>query len=180
MSINCMSYDRVVCMANVLLQEIFDWKGVDHLCEYIKKADQNYSNLSPITQVQAICTVKGQVDSFVVYKDVDGNYGLPGGSVEEGENLEETLRRELKEEAAVTLLRFKPLLINKVTNQDTKEISYQMRYWAEVELLDEPVNDPAGKAVAREVLGKEDMVDKLGWGPKLDLYLREYENTNNP
>ena len=56
-------------------------------------------------------------------------WGLIGGSVEEGETLEQTLRREIKEESNMEILKFTPIGYQKVTPLQSKEKPYyQLRY----------------------------------------------------
>jgi len=56
-------------------------------------------------------------------------WGLIGGSVEEGETFEQTLKREIKEESNMEILDFLPIGYQKVTplNCDEKPF-YQLRY----------------------------------------------------
>lgn len=48
-----------------------------------------------------------------------GQWAIPGGGIEEGETLEEALRREMKEETGLTLIAFSPTYFNsyKVTKK---------------------------------------------------------------
>lgn len=162
-------------------QEVM-WKGDKFIAELYDSTD--FSNLSKITQVQAVCFVKGS-DNIVIYKDKDGNYGLPGGSVEEGESLEESLKREIREEVACKLLDYGPLLYiqsYKERDENKKEkYGYQVRYWANVKPLDEEVNDPDGKAIERITTTPEKALDLLDWGKKAEIYLekaKEKRSTN--
>ncbi len=70
-------------MSRLLFKDNQDWKGTlftNELYEY----DENVKLLMPVTQVQAVCFIKsGEV---VLYKYIDGWYGLPGGKVETGES----------------------------------------------------------------------------------------------
>jgi len=56
-------------------------------------------------------------------------WGLIGGSIEEGETFEQTLRREIKEESNMEILKFLPIGYQKVTPLDSVEKPfYQLRY----------------------------------------------------
>ena len=145
------------------------WEGEEYFSEFFDGRD--FSGLSPITQVQALCFLpNGQ---FVIFEDNKGRFGLPGGSVEPGETLEEALHRELDEEAAIELLDFGPLLYLKNINPPSAPVreTYQVRYWAKVQPSEKPVDDPAGKSIARHVVSEQELIRKLNWGRKLDLYL---------
>ena len=152
-----------------IFEEKTTWGDEEFFCEYID--DLDFSKIKPITQAQALCfTSDGE---FVIYEDTQGNYGLPGGSVEKGESLEEALFRELREEAAVRPIDYGPLLYLKVTNLSKKppKVTYQVRYWAHVELLNEGTSDPDGKAIKRHLVDEKGLLEYVKWGKKLKIYL---------
>lgn len=154
-----------------IFEEMVSWQESEYLCEYFDA--QNFSKIAPITQVQALCMLA--TGEFVVYKDTNGNYGLPGGTVELGETLDETLFRELKEEASVKPTHYGPLLYLKLTelSQKPEVVTYQVRYWAVVEPLEQAVHDPAGKAIERVIVQEENLINLLGWGKKVEVYLKQ-------
>ncbi|MFB6212328.1 MAG: NUDIX hydrolase [Candidatus Magasanikbacteria bacterium] len=157
---------------NLIHTQNVEWEGDKYTVELYDSTD--FSSLSPITQVQAICFLRGS-DKVVLYKDKNDNYGLPGGSIEEGESLEQTLRRELKEEAAVEVINYEPLLYvhSYIPEDEKEEFGYQVRFWANVELLDQEVNDPDDKAVERVVTDIDHALEKLGWGKKAEIYFEK-------
>jgi len=139
-----------------------DWKGISYDVE-LYEAD-SVEGLHPITQVQAIPFVDD--NHIVIYKHIDGYYGLPGGSVESGETFEIALKREVREEIACEVLDCAMIGYMKNIRVGQEKETYQLRYWAKVKLLDEPIADPCGKAVAREVVGLGTAVEKLNWGER--------------
>lgn len=162
-------------MEKLIHKSQLDWKGTLHLLELFE-AD-NIDGLKNIKQVQAIPFIDdGHV---VIYKHIDNYYGLPGGTIEEGESFEETLRREIYEESACTVLDFGLIGYLKDTDLSTNEVKYQLRYWVHAELLDEPVKDPDGKAVGREVVKLNTVNSKINWGERgqilLDLATRKFK-----
>ena len=57
----------------------------------------------PVDLVSSVRAVVLNGDRVLVMRNLDGTHILPGGRVEEGETAEETLRRELLEEAGVEI-----------------------------------------------------------------------------
>ena len=155
-------------MTKLIHREELNWKGTVYDVE-LYEADE-FDTLAPVTQVQAVLFVTK--DQIVIYKDIDGYYGLPGGSIEPGESLEQALRREVKEESACEIMDFGPLGFMKNTKKPGNSVSYQVRYWAQVKLLDEPVHDPCGTAISREVVSLEEAAEKLKWGERGKILLK--------
>ncbi len=165
-------------MKKLLHKENLDWKGVTHDLELYESDDM--SNLTFVNQAQAVPFV--DENHIVIYKHIDGYYGLPGGTVEQGEKFEETLKREVYEESACEVLDYGFIGYIKDTQLPEKKIKHQLRYWAKVKLLDEPINDPVGKAIAREVVEIGNANEKLDWGERgeklLELALKKFKESN--
>ena len=91
---------------------------------------------SQITQASGICFTD---DGLVVLVSTGDHWSLPGGTTEEGETIEETLVREVWEEACARVVNHVYL-----GSQEVREIRegeklppyYQVRFWARV-VLDE-------------------------------------------
>jgi len=153
----------------IVYTEIMEWEGDTYISELVDAID--FDALSPTTQVQAVCFHSNKV---VVYEDTDGNYGLPGGTIEAGESFEDALRREIREENAAEVTAFEPLLYLRTYKKgEPEDVSFQVRYVAEVELLDTPINDPDGKAVRRSVCSPDKALDLLAWGKKAEIYIQK-------
>lgn len=150
-------------MSKLIHKEKLDWKGILHDLELYES--DSVEGLNPVKQVQAISFIDD--DHIVVYKHIDGYYGLSGGSVEENESFEETLKREIKEESACEVLDYGLIgYVKDVQGKPPGKEKYQLRYWAKVRLLDEPINDPCGKAISREVVNLDEATTKLKWGER--------------
>lgn len=70
-------------------------------------------------------------------------WGIPGGSRELGESIEQTLIREIQEETNCEVLEYRPIGYQKIVSSDD-EIHYRLQYLCMVKPLGEFEADPAG------------------------------------
>lgn len=156
-------------MSELVHKERLEWKGTVHDLE-LYKAD-SADGLNPVKQVQAVPFTDSE--HILLYKHIDGYYGLPGGSIEPGESFEKALKREVFEESGAEVIDCG--LIGYVKDMQVEplgETKYQLRYWAKVKLLDSPINDPAGKAIEREIVPIDEVITKLNWGERWKILLQ--------
>ena len=162
-------------MKKLLYKGKLNWKGINHELELYESDD--ISDLEFINQCQAIPFV--DENNVVLFKHIDGYYSLPGGTVEEGESFEETLKREVMEESACEILESQLIGYVKDIELSSGKVKFQLRYWAKVKPLDQPINDPSGKAIGREIVNINEANEKLGWGERgqvlLDLARRKHK-----
>lgn len=161
-------------MKKLLHKQILDWKGTKHDLELYEADD--ISDLGFTNQCQAVPFVDD--DHVVLFKHIDGYYGLPGGTVEEGEKFEDTLKREIMEEAGCEVFDYGLIGYVKGTEIPSGKVKFQLRYWAHVRPVDKP-QDPDGKALDIEIVELKDVNPKLNWGERgqvlLDLATRKYK-----
>lgn len=141
------------------------WKDrLFHLKLYSLK---DYTTLPKIDQVHAICFLSA--DEIVFYKHIEGWVGNPGGGMEEGENVEDTIRRELIEEAQLELIRWATFGYEEIffphRNNDQR-YSYFLRTVSQVKLIDKKIDDPAGKGVGRIIVPISEAAKRLNWEKK--------------
>jgi len=79
--------------------------------EWIQATD--LTKFQPVSQVYGICF--NDIDEILIIKKPDGDqWKIPGGRPEAGETLEETLNRELMEEATISVKNCQPLGVMQV------------------------------------------------------------------
>ncbi len=132
----------------------------------------DHEKYRPFTQIYGVCfNDKGQI---LIQKVEDSDWCLAGGTVEEGESPEETLRRELIEETNVTIKN--PIMLggqkvefinghNPHPKRGEGDIFYQLRYYCEVdELLPQTPDPDNGKVHDRLFVEPSEITKYFDWG----------------
>ncbi len=77
------------------IKEEIEYDGKKYLLEYSDSDDFSNLERSKCRQVYGICYVDDTI--VVVFEGHKKHWGLPGGAPEEGENLEDAIKREVLE-----------------------------------------------------------------------------------
>ncbi len=144
-------------------KEYLGKSGTTYLFEYYENDTFEHLPQDRIKQCYAIAFHK---DKFLVVNNIAklGSYTPIGGSVEEGENPDDTLIREIQEESNMKVLEYKLLGYQKVTDTSGLEKPYyQLRYFATVEPYGPFVSDPAGKVTEIIECDKDDYKKYFDW-----------------
>ena len=92
--------------------------------KFIWHKSSNFLSLKPITQVYGVCfNNKGNI---LIIRTPNENWNIPGGTPENNETPEQTLKRELEEEADVTI--GKNAMIGYYEVISDKSTIYQLRF----------------------------------------------------
>lgn len=111
-----------------------------------------------IRQVSGVCLTED--GKLVLVSETGENWNLPGGHPESGEAPEETLSRELLEEACAEMLTCRLLGWQRV--DDPRELAYlQLRYVARVRLH---VFNPGHEIKHHRLVSPQDFLSVLSWG----------------
>lgn len=129
--------------------------------------DNNLEKYKPVSQVYGIVfNDKGEI--LVAREKPEDKWAIPGGKPEAGESIEETLRRELEEEADVSVSKVLLLGAQKVELEedvDGNSTSYQLRCVAILKELLPQTPDPAhGSIWERKFVPAIDINDYIKWG----------------
>lgn len=113
--------------------------GVEYLFEYSDVDSFNDLDLSRCKQTYAVCFYGNKM--VIGFKGQKNAWGLIGGTIENGETLEQTLRREIQEESNMEIISYLPIGYQKVTDTRDGSFFYQLRYVCKVRPYGEFVID---------------------------------------
>ena len=124
---------------------------------------KDFSKIKPITQVYGVCFNE---DGKIPIVSIDGKkWLLPGGTPENVETPEQTLVREVDEEADLVIKEITPLGYQRVENLDSGRIQYQLRYFALIDKVNKQTIDPdVGKILVRKFIYPKDFSKYCPWG----------------
>lgn len=123
----------------------------------------NYSKLdtSKIKQIYGVCFYTDKM--VIVFNGKRKTWGLVGGKPEEGESIEEALKREVQEESNMQLLRWRPIGVQEVTDPNGN-IDYQLRVACKVKPIGEFIEDPAGTITEIKLIDPKNYLEYFNWG----------------
>lgn len=144
-----------------ITEEYVGKSEVKYIFEYEDVDSFDHLPLELCKQTYGVCFYG---DKMVIgYGGQKQDWGLIGGSVEPGEELEETLAREIREESNMKVLLSRPIGYQKVT--DTRDGKYyQLRYMCIVEPYGEFVADPDGGITEIKLIDPSDYKRFFDWG----------------
>lgn len=146
----------------ILTNTYKDHAGVEYTFEYQDADSFEHLDKSRCKQTYGVCFC----DDKIVFGYSGGRkeYGLIGGTIEESESFEQTLRREIKEESNMEVLSYLPIGYQKVTDSIGSEPFYQLRYACLVKPYGPFLCDPMGDIVEIKLVNSEDYKEYLKWG----------------
>jgi len=141
-------YDTYVDKDRTIRVEWFDISTLDQLPSVLWQ------------QVYVIGNLEGKVP-VVLYEGARPN--LPGGKTDEGESIEETLKRELQEEINCYVVDWNIIGYQKLTEPDGT-VSYQLRVYADLEKIGEFKNDPGGSVIGYKLINLSELNNEIQYG----------------
>lgn len=146
------------------LSEKSIWDGQEIIYTWMPTTELGL--FKPVSQVYGVCL--DDAGKILVIKDK--RWQIPGGTPEVGEAPEQTLERELTEEAQVEINKLIPLgaqEVNYPNNPDKKQgdLFYQYRYLAFIKKINPIQPDPAtGRQYERKFVSFDEIDEYVKWG----------------
>lgn len=125
----------------------FDYKSNKIHVEWYEISDVNQLPNVNWQQVYALCNLDSKVP--LVYDRI-GKLSLPGGRVDIGETIEQTLKRELKEEMNCKVVDWELLGYQKLSGGLDGEV-YQIRAYAKIQKISKFLGDPDGTIIGHKL-----------------------------
>ena len=153
-----------------------DGKNITTLSWY---ETNNFSNMKNVKQCYGICFDK---KGKILIVENKGKWSLPGGTPEKGETFEQTLLREVDEEADVDIVNIKPLGYNKVEElkKGKKSVFYQLRFIAKVSKIKKQTLDPAtNNQFGRKFINPQDFLSYTHWGKTGEAMIKRALKVNS-
>lgn len=138
------------------------WKGDIYDCEWLEEFDLD--KVDPIVGVHAfVFDEEGKL--LIIKLSKNDHWTIPGGHPEKYDaNLEETLRRELDEEADVDIKDLKLFGVVESCKRGTQESQYQVRYVAKLDKIRNQTIDIAeNEILERKFIDPKDFLEYTKW-----------------
>jgi 8-oxo-dGTP pyrophosphatase MutT (NUDIX family) len=136
--------------------------GVEYFFEYSDTDSFEDLDKSKCTQTYAVCFYDDKM--VIVYGSHNKSWGLIGGTIDEGESFEHTLKREIQEESNMEVLSCLPVGYQKVTDTRDNSVVYQLRYVCTAKPYGEFVSDPIGHVTEIKLINPKDYKQYFDWG----------------
>jgi len=137
------------------------YEGKKYKLEYSDLDDFSILPLELCRQIYGVCFVDGKI--IVAKNGKKNTWGLPGGTIEKGETIDQAFRREIIEETNSEILKSLPIGYQRTVDSDGKYI-YQLRSCCLVKRLGEFTSDPAGSVTEIKLINPNDHKKYFDWG----------------
>lgn len=137
--------------------------GLKYIFDYEDSDDFSHLPYEKVKQCYGVCFT-GNNTIVIVYNKNKDTWGLVGGTIESGETYEQTLKREILEEANMKVVAFKPIGYQKVTDARDNSYVYQLRFMCNVEPVGPFISDPAGSVTEIREINPLEYKKYFNWG----------------
>lgn len=147
---------------NPVISTSFDYEGRHILADWYEVTKKQAIPPLAWRQVYVIGNIGGDVP-LVTNAGSPKPYNLPGGTVEPGETIEQTMARELIEECNMRVVSWEPIGYQLLTEPDGTQVA-QFRAYAVLERIGAFVKDPGGAVIATTLVDIEQLESHIGYG----------------
>ena len=150
-----------------------EWNNKGYTVKTVWRPLKSYEGISPIWQVYGLCFTVNKELMIIRNPLPNGGFTpwyLPGGTPENNEKPEETLVREVDEEADTSISNLKLLGAFEVffpnnPNKEKGDHYYQLRYFALIEDIRKQTLDPdSNQMVERKLISVDEFTKYVEWG----------------
>lgn len=136
--------------------------GIEYIFEYSDAETFDHLDQQKCTQTYGVCFYQNEI--IIGHNGSKNTWGLIGGTIEKGETLEQTLRREIKEESNMEIISYLPIGYQKVTNSMDDTFIYQLRYICTVRPFGPFVADPDNGITEIKLINPKEYKHYFDWG----------------
>ena len=140
----------------------FEYGGHTIAYDWYTVTDKKNIPSLPWKQIYVIGNLDGMVP-LVSSATSEKPHNLPGGTVEPGETLDQTLKRELIEECNMRVIDWEPLGYQICTNPDGTRVP-QFRAYARLEKIGEFIHDPGGNVMSNTLVHIDEVETYIKYG----------------
>lgn len=145
------------------LTNTFEYNGIHYKAEYEDCDDWTALPDKLCVQNYGVCFLDGKIIVGLHGSEENPHWKIIGGTREKGETVEETLVREILEEANMDVLEQAPIGYQKVTGEDGKVV-YHLRTWCRVTPRGPFVADPDQGVKEIKLIDPKDHKNYFDWG----------------
>lgn len=136
-------------------------ENIEYQVEYSDLDDFSVLPLEKCRQIYGVCFLGNKI--VIARSAGKGTWGLPGGTIERNETIEQALKREIIEETNTEVIKWLPIGYQKVIHPNGSFI-YQLRCVCFVEKIGDFVSDPAGHVSEIKLINPLDYKKYFDWG----------------
>lgn len=144
------------------LSTSFEYEGEHILVDWYEVAHKKDIPVRAWQQVYVIGNLGGKVP-LVTNARSPKPYNLPGGHVEPGETIEQTMHRELIEECNMRVISWEPIGYQILTDPNGTQVA-QFRAYAVLEKIGDFTHDPGGAVIANTLIPISELESHIKYG----------------
>ncbi len=145
-----------------ITEEYIGFSKVKYILDYFDADTFDHLEYAKCRQAYGVCFYGDEI--VIGYGGNKKAWGLIGGTIEEGETYEQTLKREIQEESNMEVLSCAPIGYQKMTDTRDGTFIYQLRYACIARPYGPFVSDPAGGVTEIKIINPNEYKTYFNWG----------------